>query len=123
MQDYIDRSNYLRGILIVVAKDRKISEEERNYVMKVGAKLGFEKKFCQSAINEILDNQFIQFEPPKFEDKEIAKQFLIDGIGLAYADFNFHPKEIEFLRDTAKVNSIEEDWFINELSKHIDKQD
>lgn len=120
--DYIDKSNYLRGIMLLVAKDRKVSEEERNYVMQIGQKLGFEKKFCRSALNEILDNQFIKIEPPRFKEKETAKQFLIDGIEIAYSDFNFHPKEVEFLRDTAKVNSIDEEWFINELSKHIDKK-
>jgi hypothetical protein len=121
MQDYLDRSNYFRGILVIVAKDRKISEEERKYVMDVGAKLGFEKKFCQSAINEILDNQFIEIQPPVFYDKKIAEEFITDGINLAYADSNFHPKEIEFLKDTAVRNGFKEEWFIQKISKVIEE--
>jgi len=120
MQDYLDRSNYFRGILIIVAKDRKISEEERKYVMEVGLKLGFEKKFCQLAIDEILDNQFIEIEPPMFFDKDIARKFILDGLGLAYADSHFHPKEIEFLKETSTKNGFDEEWFIQNISRLIE---
>lgn len=120
MENFLDRSNYFRGILIIVAKDGKISEEERNFVMKVGKNLGFEKRFCQSAINEILDNNFIKSAPPEFKDKTLAEKFLLDGIELAFADSNFHPKEIDFLKNAAIKNGFTEEWFIEKISRYIE---
>jgi len=122
MNNYIDKSSFLRGILVIVTKDGKISDEERNFVMKIGKELGFEKTFCHSAINEILDNQFVEMTPPEFSDKNIAEKFIYKGVELAYADSHFHPKEIDYLKETALKNGFTEDWFIEIISSHIEKR-
>lgn len=119
MENYLDRSNFFRGILVITTKDGKISEAERNYVLKVGKDLGFEKKFCQSAIDEVLNNKFIKLTPPEFSDKSLIEKFLIHGIELAYADSHFHPKEIDFLRETAIKNGYPEEWFNEKINEKV----
>ena len=109
--DVMDRSNYLKGLLVLIGKDNLVSDEERELVMKAGHKLGFEKQFCINAINEILENEYISNEPPVFSDKIIAKSFVIDGIRLAFADHDCDSREIEYLKSTAQSNKINGTWF------------
>ena len=114
-----DKSTYLKGLLLLIAKDSKIDAEEEKLVLKIGKLLGFEKKFCQTAINEILINEFIDDTPPEFSNKNFAQCFIIDGIKLAFADGNFHPNEINYLRQTAIKNDFEEEWFKNNLTNFV----
>lgn len=109
--DVLDRSNYLKGLLVLIGKDNLVSDEERELVMKAGNKLGFEKQFCITAINEILENEYISNEPPVFSDKIIAKSFIIDGIRLAFADHDYDDRELEYLKSIAKSNKIYGPWF------------
>lgn len=108
--DVLDRSNYLKGLLVLIGKDNLVSDEERELVMKAGSKLGFEKQFCTTAINEILENEYISNEPPKFSEKKIAKSFIIDGIRLAFIDQDYDAREIEYLESTAQLNQVESTW-------------
>lgn len=114
--DILDRSSYLKGLLVLIGKDNLVSEEERELVMKAGSKLGFEKQFCINAINEILENEYISLEPPKFKDKSVAKSFVIDGVKLAFIDHDYCANEIEYLRSTAQENKIYGTWF-DDLTK------
>lgn len=109
--EFLDRSNYLKGMLVLIGKDNLVSEEERELVMKAGQKLGFEKQFCINAINEILENEYISTEPPKFIDQSVAKSFIVDGIKLAFVDHDYCDKEIEYLKSAAKINKINGTWF------------
>ncbi|MBU2494510.1 MAG: hypothetical protein KJ571_17950 [Bacteroidetes bacterium] len=113
--DFLDRSNYLKGLLILIGKDNLVSEEERELVMKAGHKLGFEKQFCITAINEILENEYISNTPPHFSNKSIAKSFIIDGIKLAFIDHDYDDREIDYLKLIAEVNNIEGTWIDNAL--------
>jgi hypothetical protein len=127
----LDKSNYLRGLLILIGKDNKLSEEEREMFMKLSTDLGFSSDFCETAMNEILENEFIKVDPPKFSNQEIAKMFLSDGMKLASADKEFHSKELSWLNSVANVNGIEPPMIIAtdsfnpkpqyefEITKHI----
>jgi len=109
--EFLDRSNYLKGLLVLIGKDNLVSEEERELVMKAGNKLGFEKQLCINAINEILENEYISTEPPKFIDQSVAKSFIVDGVKLAFVDHDYCDNEIEYLKSTAKINKINGTWF------------
>ena len=113
--DVLDRSNYLKGLLVLIGKDNLISEEERELFMKVGNKLGFEKQFCTTAINEILENEYISSEPPIYSNQAIAKSFIIDGIKLSFIDHDYDSREIDYLKATAKVNKIDGVWIDNAI--------
>ena len=54
----LDGSNYFKGLLLLIRKDRKITQAEIELMKRVGNTLGFEKTFCDNAISEILGNRY-----------------------------------------------------------------
>jgi hypothetical protein len=110
----LDASNYFKGLLLLVRKDRKISQSETGLMKRIGKSLGFEKEFCENAIRDILENEYIVDTPPEFSTKELALRFIRDGLALAYSDNEYDPAEKEWLRSTAERNSVEPDVFLRE---------
>ena len=103
----LDRSLYFKGLLLLIRKDREIRQEEKRLMLRLGAIMGFEKKFCKNAINEIADNKNISDVPPRFSNPRIAKFFIHDGVIISLADKKIHEAEIGWLKDVAKANGIE----------------
>lgn len=111
----IDRSNYLKGLLLLIRKDRKITESEIQFIKRIGKTLGFEREFCDNAIHEILENKYIVDAPPEFSTKELASKFVKDGLAIAFSDDEGHPSETEWLRSTAEKNGLDLTWFSEEI--------
>jgi hypothetical protein len=103
----MDASNYFKGLLLLLRKDQKTSEPEISLMKHIGKTLGFEKEFCNNAVDEILENTYIVDEPPKFSTKELAVKFIKDGLSIAFADNNFHHSEERWLKDTAERNGVD----------------
>ena len=112
----IDKSNYFKGLLLLVRKDKKISPEEKSLIKRVGNILGFEQKFCDQALRELLVNDYIIDEPPLFSEKQIAASFIEDGLKLAISDKDLHKDEIEWLKLTAEKNGLIKVWFSDMIS-------
>ncbi len=110
----IDASNYFKGLLLLIGKDRKITDPEIALVQRIGKSFGFEKVFCDNAIRDILENKFILDVPPKFSRKELAKKFIKDGLALAASDNEIHPSEEEWLLSIAEKNGLDVEWFYKE---------
>jgi hypothetical protein len=110
----IDGSNYFKGLLLLMRKDRKIARPEIEVMKRIGKKLGFDSEFCDNAIHEILDNEYIIDEPPAFSSRELAVRFIKDGLVLVFADNESHPSEVEWLRRTAENHSLDATWFRHE---------
>jgi len=110
----IDSSNYLKGLLLLIRKDKKITEPENIIIQRVGKALGFEKTFIEEAINEIINNKYISNEPPVFSSLELAEKFIKDGLILAASDKEIHPLEEEWLLAVAGANQIESSWYFKE---------
>ena len=110
----LDASNYFKGLLLLIRKDRKVSQSESDLMKRIGKTLGFEKEFCDDAIRDILANQYIDDTPPDFSTRELAVKFIKDGFSLAFADNEFDPSEEEWLRITAERNGIEPELFSRE---------
>ena len=106
---------YFRGLLILISKDRKISEPEIILMKRIGKALGLEKDFCDNAIREILNNKHILTDTPKFSTNELAKKFIKDGLTLADSDNEIHALEEAWLKSTAEKNGIDEEWFLREV--------
>ena len=117
----IDKSKYFRGLLILIRKDHKVSVEEKELMMNVGTRLGFEKRFCETAINEILENEFIEEDAPVFSESPVAESFILDGLTLAISDSDLNPEEIEFLKATLSKNNLAENWFSDRLKDAINR--
>ncbi len=107
-------SDYFRGLLLLISKDRKISEPEIILMKRIGKALGFEKDFCNNAIHEILENKHVSIEPPKFSTNELAKKFIKDGLMLADSDNEIHAFEEVWLKTTAEKNGIDIELFLRE---------
>lgn len=116
-----DRSMYLKGLLLLIRQDREIHQNERHILMRIGEVLGFEKKFCENAITEVLGNKYIIDEPPRFANSDIAKCFIKDGLRLALVDGQFHKKEVAWLRAVAQQHSIEDSWYELALKAVLDQ--
>lgn len=116
----LDRSMYLKGLLLLIRKDREIHEKEKHILLRIAEVLGFEKRFCENAISEILDNTCIVDEPPHFAHSDIAKYFIKDGLRLALVDGKFHPREVAWLRTVAEQHGIEDSWYEHTLKDVLD---
>ncbi|HSP87218.1 MAG TPA: hypothetical protein VLN45_03740 [Ignavibacteriaceae bacterium] len=111
----IDKSNYLKGLLITARKDKKLAESEKKIIMGIAERLGFAKDFYEEVINSILGNKYIDETPIKFNDSKVAESFIIDGLRLSWSDNPFEAGEIEWLRKTANENGLTDKWFDEKL--------
>ncbi len=111
----MDKSNYYKGLLILVGKDRIVHQEERLLMLKLGEILDFDKRFCQAAIDNLLHNKYLIDEPIIFSNGNIAMSFLLDAIRLAFIDGEIHPHELDWLNAIAQANSVEKEWLDSEV--------
>jgi hypothetical protein len=109
-----DGSEYFRGLLLLIGKDRRITVAETVLMKRIGKALGFEKNFCDNAIQEILDNKFVVDEPPEFSSRELAMKFIRDGLTLAFADDEMHGFEESWMKSAAEKNGLDTEWFLRQ---------
>jgi len=114
----IDKSNYLKGLLITAKKDNQLAESEKKIIKEISVKLGFANDFYEDIIKNLLNNKYITDEPIIFSNKKIAESFLEDGLRLAFSDNKISDNEINWLKATAGVNKISESWFEEKLTIH-----
>ena len=113
----IDRSGYLKGLLITARKDNQLTETEIALIKKLATRLGFSSDFFEETISHLLENKYITEEPIRFSDEDIAKSFIEDGLKLALSDDSISDNEINWLKATAKENNIEEEWVDKKLKE------
>jgi len=107
----LDASNYFKGLLILIGKDKRVTESESMILKRIGKALGFEKEFCEKAIRDILINNYIEDTPPVFSTEELARKFILDGLTLAASDNELHTAEVEWLKSVIKTNRLDIQWF------------
>jgi hypothetical protein len=117
----IDGSNYFKGLLLLVGKDKKVKQPEIELMKRIGKTLGFEKEFCDNAIRDILENKYIVDAHPVFSSKELALKFIKDGLFVAFSDNEIHPSEEQWLRLTAEKNGIDLMLFSQELENVVQR--
>jgi len=117
--DYLDRSNYVKGLLLLIGKDKKISDKERVFLHKTGKTLSFNKQFIESAMNELLENKYLGNEPPVFSQKQYAEAFLRDAIKLGFVDNDLSSEEFGWLQSIAVSNGLSSEWLKNELEDYL----
>ena len=113
----LDKSNYLKGLLIIARKDNQLAESEKNILKSIAQRLGFASDFYDETIKHLLFNKHIKDESIKFSNEIIAKSFVSDGLKLAFSDKKIHGDEIDWLKATSIKNSLDEKWFNKELEK------
>jgi hypothetical protein len=119
INNYLDRSNYVKGLLLMIGKDKKITDKEREFLHDVAEKLSFNKKFIERAIDELFENEHLGNEPPVFSQKQYAKVFLRDAIKLACVDNELSSEEFVWLQSIAVSNGLSNEWLKNELKYYL----
>ncbi len=117
--NYQDKGNYFRGLLILIGKDNIIDDKEKKRILEICNRLGYDSKFCDEAVNNFLENEFINLNPPQFSSKKVATQFLKDAIGLSLVDNDFHADELVWIEKVASKNKISNEWLDKELNAFI----
>ncbi len=113
----LDRSNYFKGLLLLIGKDGEVSDTEKEMLLEIGKTLGFEKEFCESSINTMFENKFLIDSPPKFSEANFAQSFIVDGFRIALADEQICNEEISWLEKVSLVNKVPWEWFDKQLGK------
>jgi hypothetical protein len=111
-----DRSNYLKGLLIVAKKDNQLAETEKKIIRDLALRLGFASDFYDETIRNLLSNKYIDCSPIKFSDPVIAESFIADGLSLAFSDNTVSSNELNWLRETTLINGLTGEWFEKKLS-------
>lgn len=113
----LDRSSYLKGLLITARKDNQLTESEISIIKKFATRLGFSSDFFNETISNLLENKFITEEPIKFSRQDIAKSFIEDGLKLALSDNVIGKDELSWLNETAKTNGIDDQWVYKKMKE------
>ena len=117
----VDRSHYYKGLLVLIGKDRIIDQRERGLMLRFGQILDFDQRFCEAAIEDLLDNKYITGEPLIFANREIAECFLRDAVRLALVDEEIHSHELAWLKAIAQANNITDEWLDADIH-HLQEQ-
>ncbi len=116
----LDRSNFFKGLLILLGKEKKLTKAECEMLTQIAKSLGFNSEFADNAIKEFLGNKFIIEEPPVFSDCNFAEIFIRDGMKLALSDKILNFDQIEWLSKTALKNNLSKQWVFIELESVLD---
>ena len=117
--NYLERSNYVKGLLLLIGKDKKITDSERDFLHTIGKTLSFDRKFIENAMNELLENKYLGNEPPVFSQKQYAEAFLRDAIKLVFVDNELSNEEFDWLQSIAVSNGLTDDWLKDELKQYL----
>jgi hypothetical protein len=116
----IDKSNYFKGLLVLVSKDKDISKNESELIKKIGNILGFNHDFVDKAIKNFFKNKYIVEDPPLFSSFIFAEMFLKDGITLALTNKVLNLDQIKWLTAAASKNNLSLQWLFIELENHLE---
>lgn len=119
--DPIDKSNYFKGLLVLVGKDKEINRNESDLIKKVGNILGFNHDFVDKAIKNFFKNKYIIEEPPVFSNYNFAEIFIKDGIRMALINNVINLDQISWLTTTTIKNNLSKQWFFIELESLLER--
>ena len=111
----LDKSNYLKGLLIIAKKDNQLAEQEKKIIRQFAERLGFAQDFYEDTLKSLLSNKYITEEPIIFSNKKIAESFITDGLALAHSDDSIVGVEIEYIRSIAIANQIDKKCFDEQM--------
>lgn len=114
----LDKSNYLKALLIVARIDKKLYEAEKNYIRDIAKRLGFSRDFYEDTLRTLLVNDNIKNDPVVFSSRHIAELFMFDALELAYSDGRCGKEEMDYLAGMARANEIPEER-LNEVLSHF----
>ena len=111
MLTLIDKSNYLKGLLLLAKMDSQLFEREKDFIRNIAQRLGFSQEFYEEELKTLLANKNIKEDPILFSSKQAAELFIADGAALTATDGKMTESEVEWLKKNALMNNIEESHF------------
>jgi hypothetical protein len=114
------KSSYYKGLLVISRRDRVIDDREREFLIRIGTMLDFDKRFCEATIDELLSNPNISRSPIVFPNETILECFFRDALRLARVDGVVHPLELRWLKETAHANGRSVHW-LNKIIREFPK--
>jgi hypothetical protein len=115
----VDKSNYIKGLLVLIRKRNTIEEPINSTVKHMTEILDFNQEIIDDSMKGLTTNKFIVDDPPRFSGFKIAESFLKDGIHVAFLDGILNFKQVEWLINTAKKNNLSEQWIFIELEEYF----
>ena len=117
----LDKSNYFKGLLVLVGKDKEINRDERDLIKKIVNILGFNHVFVELAIKNYFNNKYIIDEPPSFSNYSFAEIFIKDGIRMALINNAINLDQIKWLETAAVKNHLSKQWLFIELESLLER--
>ncbi len=111
----LDKSECFRAFLLLIGQDGVITRDEREFLLRIGKMLDFERQFLETAIDDLLENRYINTKPPRFSIQEIAEAFLKDAVRVAFVDKDLHEGEFRWLQSIAAKNGLRDGWVRDEV--------
>jgi len=109
--------NHIRNLVYLGQVDNYFHEKEKEFVRKVGERLGLDQNEIEKELNSTID------ERPSLPTEEILRFILIDDlINLMAADGKIKDEEIDALKKTAQELGFESDMIISiseKIKKHV----
>lgn len=119
----LDKSSYLKGLLILARKSKCLVDGEKSIIRDVAKRFSFSNDFYEESIKNLLDNKYILDNPIKFSTKNIAIDFLSEGLKLGFSDNVLDDEEINWLKLICFENGIEIEWFNKKLSQYVKSEE
>lgn len=117
---YKDRSEFLRGFATIIRKNNYGNADlpttpdggqagqagEKTMFLTIGNYFGFEKEFCEEALERLFVNKYISEHPAVFSNKPIAEFFISDVAKIMLHTNSMTDASKEWLLKTAEANNV-----------------
>jgi tellurite resistance protein len=105
--DLMDLGLFLRGLIQIMASDGQLHPEQKKRIIAFAESKGFSRSYIEETIESVLENRYFPKEPPQFNNKETAAEFLEEAARIAICDGSLHPHEKEWLLAAAQSNGLD----------------
>ena len=118
--DAREKSEYFRGLLVVMAADGDVHHLEKQTIRRVVEPFGFSAEYNEECMGDILQNTHVSHAAPVFRNRQHALSFLCDALSIAFADGEIHMAEQSWLTAAAEANGIATEWLDAQMAGALD---
>jgi len=72
--------NFLHRLVILIRKDNIIHQNEKELMLEISQKFGFDSVLCKESLNKFLFEKKIDISSPKFSSNRETIKFILDAI-------------------------------------------
>lgn len=119
--DAREKSEYFRGLLVVMAADGDVHHLEKATIRRVIEPFGFSEEYIEECMADILKNTHVSHAAPLFRNRQHALNFLCDALLIAFADGEMHMAEQSWLTSAAEANGIASEWLDAQMAGALDQ--